>query len=937
MNPALRTLEEWTTHQDYFWFLAGLAWAGVIGAEWRRKGELNWVGCLALAQIAGALAELVLLAQDIRVPYTKLDLAMGAAQAAGTAALIWGATAGVGYRAWWRGFVFLLLGGLAAARNTWPLEAGMGLCVVQLIAVLALLREKQRPFSLVAGALLVLAPVVATHGPWAYALGLGRRNTDWSYFALVAAGLVMVGGAIVAWEGWRRCLRESLPDGTRESPLRRDLRVAVFALAGWLIVGLLLAVWYGRQARRAYEENLLRRTEIMVLALDRDMVTAALGPQLRIESIEQRRYPDGAPVDVATVPHTREPVYAALRTRLSELRASNPDLRFLQITTWRQGHLLVAIGSAPRRGEAITHTIRRSVTPQDLEQLAARRSFVEGPIVTPQWGVQFGARAPLLHPRSGLVLGWLNAEIDATRWAVTFTQARLQTMALVGAGVGLWTLAVAYRLRRETRDAAEQKAAAAAAADRMKSAFLAKVSHELRTPIQSVLGYSELLDGIALTETQRSWLTALRSHGDIMLRLVNDLIDLGALQSGAFQLENGPIALRALVEECGLALRPAANAKGLAFHTDIAPGVPGWVRVDGVRLRQILLNLLTNAVKFTPAGGVVFTVRRGEGAWVEFVVADTGAGIPPALRPRLFQPFARLDPAAGDGSGLGLALVQGICSVLGGTVHLAESSGPGATFIVRLPLPRCEPPAGELSDSPLAAPSFAGLRILVAEDNTLVRELLMAFLAENGAEVMVACDGLTALTLARERGPDVLLLDIALPGMDGIRVTEALRREGSRLRIIGLSAHVAAQDEARARAAGMDLFLAKPVRLAQLAAAITAQSRLPGLAEDFSTRIADEKLRARLVAQFAGDTPQVLAEMRAALAATDWPRLRSRAHYLKNSADVLGVSELQEACHRLASLDETPAPGEARQLLDAIETAVPVQFTSVRRVASDRN
>ena len=148
----------------------------------------------------------------------------------------------------------------------------------------------------------------------------------------------------------------------------------------------------------------------------------------------------------------------------------------------------------------------------------------------------------------------------------------------------------------------------------MKSAFLAKVSHELRTPIQSVLGYGELLTNAPLAENHRAWLNALRSHGDIMLRLVNDLIDLGALQSGAFQLENAPVRLRKLIGDCVASLRPAATDRGLTLRVEVSREVPDWVITDSVRLRQILLNLLTNSVKFTPRGGVTLAVRRAVGA-----------------------------------------------------------------------------------------------------------------------------------------------------------------------------------------------------------------------------------------------------------------------------------------------------------------------------------
>ncbi len=925
MNPLLRTLEDWTTYQDYLWFLAVLAWGAVLWAEFRQREHAGgadapggWMRVLAASQIGGALLELVLLAQDIRIPYTRLDAAMGAAQAAGAAALAWGATRDWRWRGAWRAVAVGGLAGLAVARVWWPVEGGFALTLGQTLAVLGLLRQTPIPLPAVAGGLLAVLPVIATHGPWAYAINQGRKTTDFSHFALFAAGASLAAGATTAMAIWRARLEQA---GTGEG-LRRDLRRAVFALVAWLGCGVLLAVWYGRQARRAFEENLLRRVETTVLAIDPHDLVEALSPALRIESVTHKHTARGLPVDVALVPVTSQPVYARLRAATGRLRELNPDIYSLYLATWRQGHLL-ELNSEPRTDAAITHVIHHDIRPEDLDRLAARRSFIEGPART-SWGALLMVRAPLFNPATGQLLGWLAADVEATRWAVTFTQARLQTMALVAVGVGLWVLAVAYRLRREARDAAEQRAATSAAADRMKSAFLAKVSHELRTPIQSVLGYGELLAGAPLAEPHRAWLAALRSHGGVMLRLVNDLIDLGALQSGAFRLEPAPVALPALVDECATALRPAAAAKGLEFRSEIAAGVPGWVLADGVRVRQVLLNLITNAIKFTPAGRVTLQVRRGEDGQVEFAVTDTGPGIPVALRARLFQPFARLDPAATEGSGLGLALVQGLCSVMGGDVQLLDTAEPGATFLARLPLPPCGPPAGEVAGKPNAGRDFAGLRVLVAEDNTLVRELLTAFLVENGAEVAVAVDGPTALKLACDRAPGVLLLDIALPGLDGIAVAEALRREGPRaLRIIGLSAHASAADEKRARAAGMDVFLAKPVSLARLAQAIMDRSSAPGAAEEFAAKISDDRLRARLAEQFSCETPRVLAEMRAALAAGDWPRLRSRAHYMKNSADVLGATMLQNACQRLAALEDRPEPAAARHLLEAVEAAVP--------------
>lgn len=925
MTPVLRILEGWTTHQDYLWFLALLAWGGVLGGEWRRRDDAGqtsprwWLMVLAGCAIGGAILELVLLAQDLAVPYTRLDGAMGAVQAAGAAAMVWGATVATPNPAAWRWTASVVVATAAVVRLWRPIEGGAVLGLVQLAAVIGLLRSPAKPLSRRAGVLLMTAPLVATHGPLAYALDHGRRNTDWSYFAILAAAVLLAGGGIVAADVWRRRLQQSLPESSAAAAkLRRDLRRGLVLLMAWLAGGVLLAVWYGRHARRAFEENLLRRMETAVLAVDRDLLVEAFGPALRVEGTRQRKYADGTPVEVALTPRTTDPIYAKLRAQLIRIREQNPDFHLFYVTTWRQGYLL-EFASERRDVEPSARVINRRVTSGDLIRLSERKSFLEGPHRR-RWGPAFSAQAPLLHPVTGQTMGWLVADIEATRWSVTFTQARLQTMALVGAGVGLWVFAVAYRLRREARDAAEQKAAAAAAADRMKSTFLAKVSHELRTPIQSVLGYGELLANAPLSDLHRAWLNSLRSHGDIMLRLVNDLIDLGALQSGAFQLETAPVQLRVLIDDCIASLRPAAAEHALALKVEVARDVPEWVMADSVRLRQILLNLLNNAVKFTPAGKVSLTVRCTAAEKVEFVVADTGPGIPESLRARLFQPFTRLDPTTG-GSGLGLALVHGLCSAMGGGVVLEEATQ-GAVFRVTLPLPDRQPALAEGQEK-AAVRKLTGLRVVVAEDNTLVRELLVAFLHENGARVTAANDGLAALQLVREHRPDVLLLDMALPGKDGIAVAQTLRAERLAVRIIGLSAHARPADEARARAAGMDEFFTKPVSLARLAETLMDASGGVPRMEELSPRISDDTLRARLFADFARETPRLLEAMNTAFAARDWPRLRSHAHYLKNSADILGATPLQEACRRLATFEDGESPASVRWMIDAVMAAVP--------------
>lgn len=941
MTTELRLLlDSCATQQDYLWFLAILAWSGVIAAGLKRAvrtqtTDSRWLVALAASYAAGALIELLLLAQDLKTPYTRSDFAMGLAQALGAAALVWGAVRHLRRADLFAFAALIVSAGLATARHWLPIEAGFALAAIQAVAVLSLWRQQPRPLPAVGLWLLVLSPLLTTHGPIAHAFGHARLTTDWSRFSLPAAASSFACGALLAATMWRSQLRE-IDSGPQ---LRRDLRRALAILACWLAAGVALTVWFGRTARQSFEDNLLRRVEIVALALDPAQLADAFGADLKIESLVRSYYPSGEPVDVATAPRTGLPVYEHLRQQLRRIRVANDDFHYLYLATWRQRQLLVLDPEPPKR-PAIRHVIDHAMGHEDLERLADRTAYLEGPMRT-TWGTFFSAKAPLIDPTSHQILGWLVADVEATRWAASFVAARLQTMALVGIGVGLWISALAYRLRRAERETAQRKALAAAAADRMKSAFLAKVSHELRTPIQSVLGFSELLAGTPLPESSRTWLNSLRSHGTLMLRLVNDLIDLGALQSGLFQVRRTTIDLHSVIDDCCAALQPAARTKGLAFTVKIAPDTPRWVLADGVRIRQVLLNLLNNAVKFTSVGAVRLEVSLLDSGQVGFFVADTGPGIPTNQRDRLFQPFSRLEQNVAEGSGLGLALVHGLCLAMGGRVDLLDSSGAGAIFRISLPLSECDAPTavGPTSASP-GTSDFAGRHLLVAEDNTLVRELLTTFLASHGAEVTVAVDGPAALRHVRTRLPDVLLLDIGLPGLDGIEVASTLRREGfTSLPIVGLSAHASEAVALRAHEAGMDVFLPKPVSLTRLAETLDGifAKSAKTTSTRFANRVSSPSLRSLLWASFVRETPPLLAQMRTALQNKNWEQLREHAHYLKNSADVIEAELLREPCATLYCTQVLDA-ARATELFGQIESAALLLLASpAKDVPPDRN
>jgi len=936
MAPLLSWLETWTAYQDYAWFLALLAWITVVAGAWPRRlpdGQTEaepWLVALGLACLAWPVLELSLLVWDLPTPYRTHDFLLGLALAAMGGVLAWhrwGMT-WTGRRRWWALAVVvtgvLALSSLRALTATrlpgaviWAVAIGGAAITVWFDRTAWQARTGRGSARWLRAGVLWLAalPVVAPHGPLAVWAREPRLASNLSHFALLASGLLLLVGVLLAVGLWRR----------------RVWRVGEFSrfawsLVGWLVVGLLFVVWTGHDARRALEENLLHRARMAAALLDPGIVRATIGGGAPVEQIVHDWYTEaerpgkgGVTVEVAILRGVQTPAFSALRAYLKQVKTACPDVSFVSVVAPWQGRWVVVATSADVESDAHRQLVMDPVVAPGVAQEGKPAAYLEGPLVSASGGSSFWARVAVNDTAAGPV-GQLVMPIGAAVWTRTFLRARLQAMALVGVGFILWGLALAYRIRREEMHVVRQAAETAAAADRMKSAFLAKVSHELRTPIQSVLGYGELLEQSPINPEQRQWLTALRSHGTTMLRLVNDLIDLGSLQTGLFRLQPAPVSLAVLVPECVAALSPQANRKGLNVLLTVAPDVPDWVEGDAVRLRQILVNLIANAVKYTPRGQVEVAVRWVDKS-VHFIVADTGPGIPPAKRADLFRPFSRLATTTEvEGSGVGLALVAGLCAAMGGRVYYDEA-GPGATFVAALPLRGATAPSAT-AVTPTGA-TFAGLRVVLADDNLLVRELLTTYLRSQGAVVEPVGDGVEAVAACERQWPQVLLLDLSMPRMDGLTAAQTVRARaaGRALRIIGLSAHAQAADDVQARQAGMDAFLVKPVSLGLLAATLVPQGTPP-----VTAAAPDDPMAAVMVKihrQYAAETPPLVEEMQVACRAHDWPRLRRQAHYLKNSADVLRIGELQAACQRLFDWTSHPAdPAEGSRHLAAVVAAV---------------
>jgi PAS domain S-box-containing protein len=376
----------------------------------------------------------------------------------------------------------------------------------------------------------------------------------------------------------------------------------------------------------------------------------------------------------------------------------------------------------------------------------------------------------------------------------------------------------------------QQARVAAEAASEAKSAFLANMSHEIRTPLTAILGYADLLcdeaDGSEPPERRAEIHATIRSAGRHLMTVVNDILDLSKIEAGRLVIEHVPTDLTRILDEVVELVAPQAEAKGIAFAVRIEPGCPERLRSDPTRLRQIVLNLASNAVKFTEIGSVTVTARvarKTDGVRLQIDVEDTGVGLSETQANWLFRPFVQADSSVTrthGGTGLGLTIGRRLATLMGGDVILVRSApGDGACFRIELPLVAM---AGERRRKPKpaaaadASPRRLRGRILLAEDGVENQRLISYLLSRAGADVAFAKNGRLALEMieqadAEGRSYDLLLSDMQMPVLDGYSLARQLRANGSRLPIVALTAHAMSEDRAKCLAAGVDDYATKPI------------------------------------------------------------------------------------------------------------------------------
>ncbi|RIL05593.1 MAG: hybrid sensor histidine kinase/response regulator [Proteobacteria bacterium] len=378
----------------------------------------------------------------------------------------------------------------------------------------------------------------------------------------------------------------------------------------------------------------------------------------------------------------------------------------------------------------------------------------------------------------------------------------------------------------------EREAAARAeaqAANRTKDEFLATLSHELRTPLNAIVGWTALLRSERLAPEQiEHGYDVIERNAQRQMRLIEDVLDVSRIVSGKLRLEREPLELARLVGDAVDAVRPAADANRIELRYR-APDTPTYVDGDGPRLTQIAANLLSNAVRFTPAGGRVEVSLRADGADAELVVADTGQGIAPDFLPHVFDRFRQEDGSISrrhGGLGLGLAIVRHLVELHGGSVHAASDGvGRGATFTVRLPLARDVALPARRERAAHAAPDLGGARVLLVDDDADALEVLGTALATAGAELRTAQSPEDALRIVSDWKPHLFVLDLAMPGLDGHALLRQLRAQGFAAPAIALSAHADAGSRLAAYDAGFQHFVAKPVTPAALRGVVAATLR----------------------------------------------------------------------------------------------------------------
>ncbi len=489
----------------------------------------------------------------------------------------------------------------------------------------------------------------------------------------------------------------------------------------------------------------------------------------------------------------------------------------------------------------------------------------------------------------------------------------LAVVACMASLITFWYLVVQGQRQQKlikTLDTSEKKLKEAS---KIQEQFVANISHEIRTPMNAILGFAGLMQKTNLDKNQHEYVKSIRSSAENLLTIINDILDLSRIESGMMHIERLPFNLRELLDSLATMMNVKAKSRNLYLKTEIDQSIPNILKGDAVRLTQIMINLLGNALKFTHEGGVTIKAesagKKDEMISVRFIISDTGIGIDPAKQKTIFERFHQAQPETTrryGGTGLGLSIVKQLVEIQNGTISIKSEPGKGSVFTVVLPYyisPETETADVIPSSVLVAGPLLETIKILVAEDNPMNQKLLQHLLAQWQINFDMVNNGAEAVNILEQRPGDyaVVLMDIQMPEMDGYTATEKIRHELKlQIPIIAMTAHALAGEKEKCLGAGMDDYISKPLNEEELYKLVNKHVQSTPANETSIIDLeylkilskGDEVFERNMIRSFSLQMPEELDRLKSSIIEKNYEQIGSIAHNMKSTLSFMGLNQL---------------------------------------------